>query len=235
MNPTDNHSLSAWSFKWPSLSTICLSIVVLPVIGPFSLMLIRNLSCWNSCPLTTVLLWKSWSSVLSDYSSDKDIQGGYNCSISFSLANHPHFLYCIFKFFLLEFFFDVNTPPVIWSSEFHSILDVLKSTQRWRSLANRAEFISPSLTYLFSKIVTETVSLLFLTTFSMFIAHGPQSLQDSMGMSERTEILIRKKIIFTSFGVMSSLSKTVKKCILTKSWVMPWFLPTSVNDSLWNN
>ena len=95
----------------------------------------------------------------------------------------------------IEFsFFDVNTPFIIRSSEFHSILDVLKSTQRCRSLANRAEFISPSLSYLFSKIVTDTVSLLFLTTFFMFISHGPQSLQDSMGMSERTKILIRKKL-----------------------------------------
>ena len=157
---------------------------------------------------------------MSDCSSDKGIQGGYNFSISFSLAaaaakslqscptlsdpmdcSHPgssvrRILQArVLEWGAIEFsFFDVNTPFIIWSSEFHSILDVLKSTQRCRSLANRAEFISPSLSYLFSKIVTDTVSLLFLTTFFMFISHGPQSLQDSMGMSERTKILIRKKL-----------------------------------------
>ena len=136
MNLTDNHSVSAWSFKWPSLSTICLPIMVLPVIGRFSLMLIRNSSCWNSCLLTTVLYsMKDQSSILSDCSSDKDIQGGYNFSISFSLANHPHFLYLhlqiLFTWVLLlwcqypSYNMELRIPQYFWCAQINTEMQIL--------------------------------------------------------------------------------------------------------------
>lgn len=115
----------------------------------------------------------------------------------------------------------MSIPLIIWSSEFAVFLmcsDQHRDADPWPIGQN---YISKSYLSILQDI-TDTVSLLSSWPHSPCLYHGPQSLQDSMGMSERTGNFIRKKIIFTSFGVMSSLSKTVRKCILTKSWVMPW-------------
>lgn len=142
--------------------------------------------------LYSVMLGKSLNSTLSGF---RHLQMVIISPTKLPLANHPHFFYYfIFKLFSLRWsFYDVSAPLIIWCSEFHGVLDVVKSAKGWGSSANRAEFRSHGLMYLFSKYL---FLLCHLFHISITQSLTPSWFHRILTKNGRTGILIRDILFY---------------------------------------
>lgn len=133
MNLTDNHSVSAWSFKWPSLSQsvfplwYCLLLVVSLYVNQKFILLkllpIDHCSLFYERPKFHFVWLFFWQ---------RHLGCGYNFSISFSQSSTFLFASPNSSFYSSSPSW-CQYPSYNMEPEFRSIFDVLRSTQRCRS------------------------------------------------------------------------------------------------------